>query len=108
RAAGRQAGGDPRRRARRDPARPMGRQLRDAARRDGRGSRKGRASAPRGREDAMTKSAPQPRPGILDIAAYVGGESKIEGVSKVIKLASNESALGPSPKAMAAYSALAG
>ncbi len=51
--------------------------------------------------------APQPRPGIMDIAAYVGGESKIEGVSRVIKLASNESALGPSPKAMAAYRALA-
>jgi histidinol-phosphate aminotransferase len=52
-------------------------------------------------------SAPQPRPGILEIAAYVGGESKIDGVSRVIKLASNESALGPSPKAMAAYRALA-
>ncbi len=52
--------------------------------------------------------APTPRPGILDIAPYVGGESKIPGKDKVIKLASNESAIGPSPAAMAAYSALAG
>jgi histidinol-phosphate aminotransferase len=51
--------------------------------------------------------APIPRPGIMEIAAYVGGDSKIVGASKVIKLASNESALGPSPKAIAAYRALA-
>jgi len=51
--------------------------------------------------------APIPRPGIMEIAAYVGGDSKIDGASKVIKLASNESALGPSPKAVAAYRALA-
>jgi histidinol-phosphate aminotransferase len=51
---------------------------------------------------------PTPRPGILDIAAYVGGESKLTGTERVIKLASNESALGPSPKAVAAYRALAG
>lgn len=52
--------------------------------------------------------APTPRPGILDIAPYIGGESKIPGKDKVIKLASNESAIGPSPAAIAAYSALAG
>jgi len=45
---------------------------------------------------------PVPRPGIEDIAPYVGGESKIAGVERVIKLASNESALGPSPLALAA------
>jgi histidinol-phosphate aminotransferase len=49
-----------------------------------------------------------PRPGILDIAPYVGGEAKISGVQRPIRLASNESALGPSAKAMAAYRALAG
>lgn len=38
-----------------------------------------------------------PRPGILDIAAYVGGEHQGE-----IRLASNEGALGPSPKAIEA------
>ena len=46
---------------------------------------------------------PKPRPGILDIAPYVGGEAQIPGVKRAIKLASNESALGPSPKAIAAY-----
>jgi histidinol-phosphate aminotransferase len=55
----------------------------------------------------MTTS-PQPRPGILDIAPYVGGEAKVEGVDRVIRLASNESALGPSPRAVAAYRELAG
>ena len=48
-------------------------------------------------------TSPQPKPGILDIEAYVGGESKIAGVDRVIKLSSNEGALGPSPKAVAAY-----
>lgn len=50
-------------------------------------------------------SSPIPKPGILDISPYVGGESEIEGVERVIKLASNEGALGPSPKAMEAYRA---
>ena len=49
-----------------------------------------------------------PRPGILDIAPYVGGEAKVPGVERPIRLASNESALGPSSKAIAAYRALAG
>ena len=53
-------------------------------------------------------TAPVPGPGILDIAPYVGGESKAAGVAQPIRLASNESALGPSPKAIAAYRALAG
>lgn len=44
-------------------------------------------------------TAPLPRPGIMDIKAYVGGESALEGVSTIIKLSSNEGALGPSPKA---------
>ena len=56
----------------------------------------------------MTRpTAPVPGPGILDIAPYVGGESKVVGVERPIRLASNESALGPSPKAVAAYRALA-
>ncbi|HWK46194.1 MAG TPA: histidinol-phosphate transaminase [Stellaceae bacterium] len=50
---------------------------------------------------------PVPRPGILDIAVYVGGEAKIAGVDRVIRLASNEGALGPSPRAVAAYESLA-
>lgn len=50
-----------------------------------------------------TASFPAPRPGILDVSPYIGGESKAPGVDRVIRLASNESALGPSPLAMAAF-----
>src|ERR1700687_1164896 len=52
-------------------------------------------------------AGPVPGPGILDIAPYVGGEAKLAGVERPIRLASNESALGPSPKAVAAYRELA-
>ena len=48
-------------------------------------------------------SGPRPRPGIMDIKPYVGGESAIVGRKKAIKLASNEGAFGPSPMAAAAY-----
>jgi len=50
---------------------------------------------------------PRPRPGILDIVPYVGGESKAAGAARTIRLASNESALGPSPRAVEAYRAMA-
>ncbi len=50
---------------------------------------------------------PKPKPGILDIAPYVGGRAHVEGVEKTIKLSSNESALGPSPKAIEAYQSVA-
>ena len=50
--------------------------------------------------------APTPRPGIMDMAPYVPGASKIDGVDRIIKLSSNEGALGPSPKATAAYEEL--
>ena len=53
-------------------------------------------------------SEPQPKSGILEIAPYVGGESHIEGVARIIKLASNETPLGPSSKAISAYKKLAG
>jgi histidinol-phosphate aminotransferase len=46
---------------------------------------------------------PQPRPGVLDIAPYVPGKSSAPGVAKVFKLSSNETPLGPSPHAIAAY-----
>ena len=52
--------------------------------------------------------APTPRPGILDIEAYVGGKSSLSGKKRAIKLSSNESALGPSAKAVAAYRKAAG
>jgi len=51
----------------------------------------------------MTANRPQPRPGVLDIAPYVPGKSTAPGVAKVFKLSSNETPLGPSEKAMAAY-----
>ncbi|MFZ0527217.1 MAG: histidinol-phosphate transaminase [Xanthobacteraceae bacterium] len=51
----------------------------------------------------MTATRPQPRPGVLDIEAYVPGKSKAPGVAKVFKLSSNETPLGPSPRAISAY-----
>jgi len=50
---------------------------------------------------------PQPRPGVLDIEPYVPGKSSAPGVAKVFKLSSNETPLGPSPRAIAAYQAVA-
>ena len=49
-----------------------------------------------------------PQPGILDIAAYVGGESAIPGANRVIKLSSNENPLGPSPRATEAMTGALG
>jgi histidinol-phosphate aminotransferase len=49
-----------------------------------------------------------PKPGILDISPYVGGRSGAPGAAKVYKLSSNESPLGPSPKAEAALKAAGG
>lgn len=50
----------------------------------------------------VPSARPQPKPGILDIAAYVPGKSGAKG-SKVFKLSSNESPIGVSAKAVAAY-----
>ena len=61
-------------------------------------------------EPAMTtRSAhkPHPRPEILAIDPYVPGKSRVAGVAKVHKLSSNESPLGPSPRAVEAVRALA-
>src|SRR5277367_2027447 len=55
----------------------------------------------------MTATRPKPRPGVLDIAAYVPGKSSAPGVAKIFKLSSNETPLGPSPRAVAAYQAVA-
>lgn len=49
----------------------------------------------------MTK--PTPRPGIMDIQPYVGGEGRVEGVSRLVRLASNENPLGSSEMAKQAY-----
>jgi len=48
-------------------------------------------------------TTPKIQPGIMDIAPYIGGESGIEGAERIIKLSSNESALGPSPDASGAF-----
>ncbi|WP_170607309.1 histidinol-phosphate transaminase [Ruegeria arenilitoris] len=48
----------------------------------------------------MNKITPQP--GIMDIALYQGGQSRVAGVEHVIKLSSNENPFGPSPKAIEA------
>ena len=61
----------------------------------------------------MTMSAspdrPTPKPGVMDIAAYVPGKSSAPaGVAKVHKLSSNENPLGASEHAMAAVRDTAG
>jgi histidinol-phosphate aminotransferase len=50
---------------------------------------------------------PTPRPGVMEIEPYVAGKSALAGQQRVIKLSSNEGALGPSPRAMAALAAQA-
>src|SRR5271155_3069210 len=50
---------------------------------------------------------PQPRPGVLEIEPYMPGKSSAPGLAKVFKLSSNETPLGPSPRAVAAYQAVA-
>ncbi|KKB78311.1 histidinol-phosphate aminotransferase [Devosia soli] len=49
---------------------------------------------------------PTPQPGILDIAPYLPGKSGAPG-SKVVKLSANESPLGASSKAIAAFASAA-
>jgi histidinol-phosphate aminotransferase len=56
----------------------------------------------------MISRAPVPKPGILDIDLYIPGESSLPSGVQPIKLSSNETPLGPSPAAMAAYREAAG
>ncbi|WEX76819.1 histidinol-phosphate transaminase [Sinorhizobium numidicum] len=51
----------------------------------------------------LVSKSPQPRPGILDIAAYVPGKEHAPGAAKVHKLSSNETPLGASPSAIEAF-----
>jgi histidinol-phosphate aminotransferase len=51
----------------------------------------------------MSDNAPKPKPGILDIAPYVGGKSKAKPGVRVVKLSSNETPLGASPAAIKAF-----
>ncbi len=50
---------------------------------------------------------PVPRAGVMDIEAYVPGKSAAPAGIKLYKLSSNETPLGASPKAIAAYRAVA-
>lgn len=52
-------------------------------------------------------SRPVPKPGILDIAPYTPGKSGAGLTGRVFKLSANETPLGPSPRAIAAYKAAA-
>lgn len=53
--------------------------------------------------DRANASRPLPKPGIMEIHAYVPGKAKAEGIEHPIKLSANENPLGSSPKAQAAY-----
>ncbi|MTI44080.1 histidinol-phosphate transaminase [Roseibium hamelinense] len=53
-----------------------------------------------------TQNRPVPRPGVLDIAPYIPGKSKATGGATLHKLSSNETPLGASKQAIAAYSDL--
>jgi histidinol-phosphate aminotransferase len=57
--------------------------------------------------DRARAPRPMPKPGIMDIHAYVPGKAKAEGVENPIKLSANENILGCSEKAREAYAAAA-
>lgn len=44
-----------------------------------------------------------PRPGIIELTPYSPGKALLDGKKAAIKLSANESALGPSPRAIAAF-----
>ena len=56
----------------------------------------------------MNPNRPVPRRSVMAIEAYVPGKSGAPGAAKVYKLSSNETPLGPSPKAVAAFREAAG
>lgn len=57
----------------------------------------------------MSAKRPQPRAAVMAIEAYVPGKSSAApGVTKIHKLSSNETPLGPSAKAKAAYEKIGG
>lgn len=53
-------------------------------------------------------AAPLPQPGIMDIDLYVGGASKVDGVTDILKLSSNENPHGAPQSARAAAAEAAG
>lgn len=52
-------------------------------------------------------TTPEPRPGVMDVAPYVGGSHEVAGVDRVIVLSANENPLGPSDLTKDAYRAAA-
>ena len=50
-------------------------------------------------------TAPEPKPGILEISPYVPGKARASGFTDPVKLSANENPLGCSPAAQAAYAA---
>lgn len=64
-------------------------------------------STPLSQNAAPQAGAPQARSAIFTVSPYVGGESKVAGANRVIKLSSNEGAFGPPPGAIKAMAALA-
>lgn len=58
---------------------------------------------------SQTMTGPAPRPGLMDIVPYQAGKAPEPKAGRpVYKLSSNESGLGPSPAAMAAFTETAG
>ncbi|MGI9421726.1 MAG: histidinol-phosphate transaminase [Hyphomicrobiaceae bacterium] len=55
----------------------------------------------------MNSRSPSPRPGILEIKAYVPGAHAVEGHAEPVVLSANETPLGPSPLAVDACRSLA-
>ena len=53
--------------------------------------------------DRAQASRPLPKPGIMDIHAYVPGKATAAGIAQPIKLSANENPLGSSPKAHEAF-----
>ena len=53
--------------------------------------------------DRARAARPLPKPGIMDIHAYVPGKANAEGFAEPVKLSANENPLGSSPKAHEAY-----
>lgn len=51
----------------------------------------------------MPPILPKAKPGVMEIAPYIGGKSKAKSGVRVVKLSSNESPLGASPLAQKAY-----
>ena len=60
------------------------------------------------RVSSMNPNRPVPRASVMEIEAYVPGKSGAPGAKKVYKLSSNETPLGPSPRAVAAFREAAG